>query len=405
MQDLRPFDEKELARILVEANHAGHAIELMGAGTKSHIGRPFETETRVNTRAMRGITLYEPSEMVISAYSGTPVSALEAELGKHDQRLSFEPIDLAPMLGGYAGEGTIGAVFASNLSGSRRIYSGGARDHLLGIRAVNGRGEIFRSGGRVMKNVTGYDLCRGLSGSWGTLCVFTEVTIKVMPYAEETRTLIVTGQPDELAIELMCAGMRTPYEVSGTIHLQAPLAQRLEHQGIRALNTAVTALRIENISSAVAYRSEKLKKRFSAYGQIFELDHENSIGFWRELQRLSFFTGGTDPIWRISTAPRTAPRVVQAIANYMDCKVAFDWSGGLIWLEVPESADAGAAEIRRVIATNGGHATLIRAKPEVRRTVEVFQPLEAGAANLTRRLKAAFDPAGILNPGRMYGDV
>lgn len=405
MQLIRPTDADELARALAEANHDGYGVEVVGSATKQGVGRPIEVETTITTRGLRGITLYEPTEMVISAFSGTPVANLEVELDKHNQRLAFEPIDLGPMLGGAAGEGTIGAVFATNLSGARRNYVGAARDHLLGIRAVNGRGEAFKSGGRVMKNVTGYDLCRGLAGSWGTLCVFTEVTMKALPQAEETRTLIISGQPDELAVELMCAAMCTPYEVSGTMHLQQSLVERMRNEDLNGLGTAITALRIENFSNSVAYRSDQLKKRFSAYGDIIELDHRASTAFWRELQQLSFLASSANPVWRISTAPRTAPRVVRAIAGYMDCSAAYDWSGGLVWLEVPASVDAGAADIRRVIATNGGHATLIRAERDVRQAVEVFQPLETGLARLTRGLKAAFDPAGILNPGRMYGDV
>ena len=401
----RPVDVDELARIIATAAAEGRALEIMGAGSKRAVGRPIAADAIVSTQNLRGVTLYEPAELVISAYAGTPLQTIETELEKHNQRLAFEPIDLGPMLGGAAGAATIGGVFATNLSGARRILSGGARDHILGVRAINGRGEAFKSGGRGMKNVTGYDLSRGLVGSWGTLAVLTEITMKAMPNAEEVRTLVIAGLPDEIAIELMCAAMGTPYEVSGTVHLQKELAERLENERLRGAASAITALRIENLSPSVAYRIAQLKRRFSAYGETAELDHHESIAFWRELQRLSFLTPSRDPVWRISTRPTTANRVVQAIAGYMECRAAYDWSGGLIWLEVPHSADAGAAEIRRVIATLGGHATLIRARPEVRASVEVFQPLEAGPWRLTAGLKAAFDPANVLNPGRMYAEL
>jgi glycolate oxidase FAD binding subunit len=318
--------------------------------------------------------------------------------------LAFEPIELAMLNGGEANQGTVAGMFAANLAGARRIRVGAPRDHLLGVRGVNGRGEIFKSGGRVMKNVTGYDLCRGLAGSWGTLAVMSEVTFKVVPAPEDTATLILLGLPDEIAVEVLCAAMATPYEVSGAVHLQPQIVARLWHEGLRRQGQALTALRIENFAKSVAYRSGKLKDHLKAYGEIHDLDRENSLAFWGELRQLSVLQGSDAPLWRISTPPSAGPKVVSAIAAYMESRAFYDWSGGLVWIEVLSTTDAGAADIRRVIATHGGHATLIRAEPQVRSAVEVFQPLEAGLQKLTRKIKAAFDPAGILNPGRMYAN-
>jgi len=270
---------------------------------------------------------------------------------------------------------------------------------------INGRGEIFKSGGRVMKNVTGYDLCRGLAGSWGTLAVLTEVTFKVLPTPDETGTLILFGLPDEIAVEVLCTAMASPYEVSAAVHLQPALAARLEHSGLRSQGKAVTALRIENFAKSVAYRKGRLKDLLKAYGTIMDLERGATHQLWNELRRLSVLRGGDGPIWRISTEPTAGPKVVAAISSFMDCRAFYDWSGGLVWAEVLPTTDAGAADVRRVIAAHGGHATLIRAEPDVRAAVEVFQPLEAGLDRLSRRLKAAFDPAGILNPGRMYAGV
>ena len=374
----------------------------MGSGSKRGIGRPIETTANVSTRALRGISLYEPSEMVMSARAGTPLSQIEEALADRGQMLAFEPVELGPIAGSEPGQATIAGVFATNISGSRRISVGAARDHFIGIKGVNGRGDIFKSGGRVMKNVTGYDLCRGLSGSWGTLAVMTEVTFKVLPMPEDTGTLLLLGLPDEFAIEVLCDAMGTPFEVSGAVHLQPSLVARLWHDGLRQQGQAVTALRIENFSKSVAYRSARLKDHFKAYGEIHDLDRENSLAFWGELRQLSVLQASDAPVWRISTSPSAGPKVVAAITAYMDCRAFYDWSGGLVWAEVLPTTDAGAADIRRVIATHGGHATLIRAEPEVRAAVEVFQPLEAGVERISRKLKATFDPAGVLNPGRMY---
>jgi len=402
LANMRPVDEREFSRLLAEASATSTPIALAGAGTKAGVGRPMNATTHLSTRALRGITLYEPNEMVMSARSGTSLAQIEDALSARRQMLAFEPIGLAYLAGGEAADGTIGGIFATNLSGARRIRVGAARDHLLGVRAVSGSGEVFKSGGRVMKNVTGLDLCRGLAGSWGTLAVMCEVTFKVQPMPEETATLVMLGLPDEIAVEVLCEAMTTPYEVSGAVHLQPSFVARLWHDGLRAQGQAVTALRLENFAKSVAYRKVRLKEHLKAYGEIHDLDTENSQPFWGELRQLSVLQDSDAPLWRISTAPTAGPKVVAAISAYMRCRAFYDWSGGLVWAEVLPTTDAGAADIRRVIAVHGGHATLIRAEPQVRAAVEVFQPLEAGLERLSRRLKATFDPAGILNPGRMY---
>jgi glycolate oxidase FAD binding subunit len=401
----KPAADWELQFMVAGCAEKGLPIEVMGSGSKRSVGRPIDSAITVTTASLRGITLYEPSELVMSARAGTPVSHVEAELAAHGQMLAFEPIDVAPAVGGPQGTQTIGATFATNLSGARRIQAGAARDHLLGVKGVNGRAELFHAGGRVMKNVTGYDVARGLTGSWGTLAVLTEVTFKVVPWPETAVTIVYLGLPDNLAVELLCAAMAQPVEVSGAVHLQAAVAARLGHSGLKTLGKAVTALRIENFSAAVAGRKQRLKEALKVYGKALELDHRETLEFWGELRRLSVMPNRHTLLWRISTKPTTAPKLVAAIKRYMPAEAFYDWAGGLIWLEVPATADAGTAEIRRASAIHGGHATLIRAEPAVRASVEVFQPLSPPVERLTRDLKAAFDPAGILNPGRMYADV
>lgn len=404
LSNMRPVDEREFSRLLEEATATTTPIALVGGGSKEQVGRPMQTAATISTRGLRGVTLYEPSEMVMSARAGTALTQIEESLADRGQMLAFEPIELAGLTGGSVGEGTIGGIFATNMSGARRIRAGAARDHLLGVRAVNGRGEIFKSGGRVMKNVTGLDLCRGLAGSWGTLAVMCEVTFKVQPTPEDTATLILLGLPDEIAVEVLCDAVATPFELSGAVHLQPALVSRLWHEGLRRQGQAITALRLENFAKSVAYRKARLQEHLRAYGEIHELDSANSVAFWGELRQLSMLQGNDAPIWRISTSPSAGPKVVAAISAYMECRAFYDWSGGLVWAEVLPTTDAGAADIRRVIATHGGHATLVRAEPQVRSAVEVFQPLEAGLERLSQKLKTSFDPAGILNPGRMYAN-
>jgi glycolate oxidase FAD binding subunit len=402
LSNMRPVDEREFSRVLAEAMAAQTPLEVTGNGSKQRIGRPMQTAATVSTKSLRGVTLYEPSEMVMSARAGTPLAQIESNLAERGQMLAFEPVELGALSGGEPGQATIAGVFATNISGSRRISAGAARDHFLGMRGVNGRGELFKAGGRVMKNVTGYDLCRGLSGSWGTLAVMCEVTFKALPLPEDTGTLVLLGLPDEIAIEVLCSAMGTPFEVSGAVHIQPELVARLWHDALREQGQAITALRLENFSKSVAYRKARLKEHLKAYGEVHDLDRQNSLDFWGELRELSLLQKSNAPVWRISTSPQAGPRVVAAISAYMECHAFYDWAGGLVWAEVLQTSDAGAADVRRVIATHGGHATLIRAEPEVRAAVEVFQPLDPGLERISRKLKGAFDPAGILNPGRMY---
>jgi glycolate oxidase FAD binding subunit len=401
----RPAADWELQLMVAGCAEKSVAIEIVGAGSKRAIGRPVDSSVMITTSLLRGISLYEPSELVMSARAGTPVALIEAELAAQGQMLAFEPIDLGPTTGGPQGVQTIGAVFATNLSGSRRIQVGAARDHLLGVKGVNGRAELFHAGGRVMKNVTGYDVSRGLAGSWGTLAVLTEVTFKVLPWPETAATVVFVGLPDILAAELMSAAMALPVEVSGAVHLQAPVAARLGHPGLKTMGKSVTALRIENFAAAVAARKQRLKEALKIYGKALELDHRESLEFWGELRRLSVMPYRNSLLWRIATKPTNAPKLVAAIKRYMPAEALYDWAGGLVWLEVPASADAGTAEVRRATAIHGGHATLIRAEAGVRASVQVFQPLSPAVERLTLGLKAAFDPAGVLNPGRMYANV
>ncbi len=400
--DLRPESEAALADIIKTAHASRVGLEIIGGGSKRAIGRPTNSAHLLSTRGLRGITLYEPNEMVMAARAGTLLSEVQSVLAKNKQMLAFEPVELANIVGGDARQATIGAVFATNASGPRRITAGAARDHLMGIRGVNGRGEIFKNGGRVMKNVTGVDLCKGLAGSWGTLSVFSEVTFKVMPQPLASTTLVLLGLTDSIAIEVLCAVMGTPYEVSGAVHVQQSLAVTLDHMAMRGAGRAVTAFRLEAAPKSIAYRTEKLRDALRPYGELAMLEQVSSETFWDEMTRLSVFDASDHPVWRISTAPTKGPEVVAAIGRYMPVRALYDWSGGLVWLDVPVMSDAGAADVRRVIASYGGHATLIRATASTRAATDAFQTLEPGVERLSQKLKATFDPANILNPGRMY---
>ncbi len=401
-----PPGEEDLAGLIVQAAEQKVPVEICGNRTKRGIGRPMQTATRVSMSEMRGVTLYEPTELVISAKAGTPLAEIEALLDRHGQELTFEPSRWDRIADTPTGEEpTIGGIVATNSSGPRRVLRGSARDQLIGMRGVNGRGEIIKSGGRVMKNVTGYDLARGVAGTWGTLFAMSEVTFKVLPKAEEMRSLILLGLPDEGAVNAMCRAMCSPFEISATVHLPPAFVERLSNPDIAKLPQAVTALRLENFSAALNRRMAELHEKLKPFGSIYELDDERSRSFWGDIRSMTFAARSDWPLWRITTAPDRAAKLVSTLRGQLECRAAYEWSGGLIWLEVSPATDAGATMLRRIVTEFQADAMLVRAKQATRAAVDVFQPLPEANMMLIRGLKEAFDPHRILNPGRMYAGI
>ncbi len=384
-------------------------LEVTGRGSKQGLGRPVQADHGLDLSELTGITLYEPEELILSARAATPLIEIEETLAERQQLLAFEPPDLGPLLGNETDDGTIGGVLACNLSGPRRLKAGAARDHFLGFEAVSGRGEAFKAGGRVVKNVTGYDLCKLLAGSYGTLAVMTDVTVKVLPMPEKTRTVLVFDLDDEGALAAMTRALSSPHEVSGAAHLPAELAAESLVSYVADAGTAghaVTALRVEGPGPSVEHRCEALRQCFSDLGAHEELHGRNSGLLWRELRDVEPFVQRPErPVWRISVPPQAGPAVAARVADGENGLYYFDWGGGLIWLALPHWAEPAHTAVRAAIAEAGGHATLIRAPDEARAATPVFQPLDPAKAALTERVKDGFDPHRILNPGRMYAGL
>jgi glycolate oxidase FAD binding subunit len=399
---LKPRDAKEVEEAVQWALGEGKALEIVGQGSKRAVGRPAQSDLTLDLSGLTGVTLYEPEELVLCARAGTPIAEIEALVTSHGQQLAFEPMDYEPILGGEAGGGTIGGVLAANLSGPRRIKAGAARDHFLGFSAVSGRGETFKSGGRVVKNVTGYDLCKLLAGSWGTLAAMTEVTIKVLPRPETESTVIVRGLDDEVAIRAMAVAMGLPCDVSGAAHLPAAAAKGIA----LGAGAALTALRLEGVAPSVAHRKAVLQAVMKEHGEVAAWNETVSRDLWRTIRDVVPFAAHRSrvdrPLWRISTAPSQGAVLARAIAAGADADMIYDWAGGLIWALLGDIDDAGAALVRRAVKACGGHATLIRAPAALRAATDVFEPQDAAMAALTKRVKASFDPKAVLNPGRMW---
>jgi glycolate oxidase FAD binding subunit len=400
---LKPRDAKEVEDAVRWALGNDKALEVAGQGSKRAIGRPSQTDLTLDLSSLTGVTLYEPAELVLSARAGTPLAEIEALLEQNNQQLAFEPMDYGPLFGLAPGQGTIGGTIAANLSGPRRIKAGAARDHFLGVTAVTGRAETIKAGGRVVKNVTGYDMCKLLAGSWGTLAAMTDVTVKVLPKPETEATVIVEGLDDGRAALAMAAAMGSACDVSGAAHLPDHVASYFDGLPRAA---ATTALRLEGVAPSVAHRKQALATLMKPFGPVALLDEKDSSLLWRSVRQVKPFAAEAArerPLWRISTAPSKGHEIARLITPA--AQMFYDWAGGLIWAAMPFAHEPDAAAIRGAVAALSGHATLVRAPASLRAAVDVFEPEAATLAALSKRVKEGFDPKGVLNPGRMWAGV
>jgi glycolate oxidase FAD binding subunit len=360
-------------------------LEVTGLGSKQGLGTRTQTDGVLDLSGLSGIQLYEPEELVMSARAGTPVGEILAALAEANQMMAFEPWSPKGLYG--TNDGTIGGLFAAAQAGPRRPLAGAARDHLLGFHAVSGRGEAFKSGGRVVKNVTGFDLSKLMAGSMGSLAVLTDVAFKVLPKPEKSRTILLLGAVD--FGQAMRTAQNSPYEVSGVAHLPFAIAQRSEVSYVSAAGTSVTAVRVEGPGPSVEARCQALKTLLSPFGAVEELHTTNTETLWREIRDVRFFAD-EQPLWRLSVPPTSGPDIAKSLRG----EHFFDWAGGLIWLSSDSPQD-----VRQRL--DGGHATLMRAPEGARSDVPVFQPPADGVAALMGRVKDAFDPRAILNPNRL----
>ncbi len=377
----------------VRAHHT--TLEICGHATKRALGNPVSPPAVLDMSAISGITLYEPEELVMSAHAGTPLVEIEAALDEKHQMLAFEPWQATHLYGREGG--TIAGVLACNLSGPRRILAGAARDHILGFQGVNGLGKAFKSGGRVVKNVTGFDLSKLMAGAMGTLGVLSEVTFRVVPKAQDARTVLLFGVKDVAAALIAAQG--SVHTISAAAHLPRALAARSHVAAVREAGADVTCVRVEGPGPSAAVRCKALREDLVPFAQGAEELHGDDTGaLWAEIRDVSYFFPHQQ-IWRICVAPSEGPALAARLAKALGGETVLDWAGGLIWLALEPASDAHVCEVRAAFAS--GHATCMRAADDVRGAIDVFQPRADALESLTRRIREGFDPAGIFNPGRV----
>ena len=406
MDTLRVRDAKDVEQAVRAAIASEQPLEIIGHGTKRMVGQPTATNALLDLSALNAVKSYEPNELIITVEAGAPLADVRSMIDSKNQHFAFEPMNTAALLG-TPQAGTIGGMIGAGLAGPRRIQAGAARDHLLGAHAVSGFGDSFKAGGRVVKNVTGYDLCKLLAGSWGTLSVVTEVTLKVMPRPESERTLVLRGLDDATANQAMTAALGSPFDVSGAAHVPKSAlrdaAGSLARLGSPGL--ALTLVRLEGITVSATSRAASLAKLLARFGTAETIEDERSTAVWECIRDVEPFAAkgplGAWPVWRIVCPPASGGALGERLARETGGDVLYDWGGGLIWATMPPKPDAQATLVRQRVSAVGGHATLLRAPEEVRRQVDVFQPAAEGVQALSERVRHSFDPKGILNRGRM----
>ena len=393
--------EAEVVDAVLAAVSDKRAFEIVAGGGKRAFGRPVSAKRVLDTSALSGIIKYEPEELVFSAHAATPLKEIEAALAERKQMLGFEPADWGALFGGDPGRATLAGVLGTNASGARRVKAGAVRDHVIGCRFVNGRGEAIKAGGSVIKNVTGFDLPKLMCGAFGTLGVLTEITMRVVPLPARTVAFALVMSSAEAGLRALRQAAALPIDPTGLAYLPetAVKASVAGRAGSFAGAAGISVIRLEGAPNALTEKLAILRQTFSGF-DASTFNDSVTAGLFREISNGSLFVNHTTDIWRLCVPSSAAHEVVERSG------AAFwyaDWAGGLLWLGLNADEET-AKRLRALTARLGGHTTLMRASASVRQTLDVFEPEAPTRAALTRSVKAAFDPHHLFNPNRMFKD-
>ena len=406
-----PTNENEVAGLIKKLYKSNTPLEIIGSGSKKEIGKPLQCAQTLNLSRLNGIIEYLPEELYIKVKAGTSIEKIENRLKKNNQQLAFEPIDFGYLFQGKSNSGTAAGQVACNISGPRRFKVGSTRDHILGFKAVNGRGEIIKSGGTVVKNVTGYDLSKLICNSYGTLAAITEITFKVLPTSEESKTLVIHNQSIDYAPEYLERAISSSNEVSGATFLPTePICNNCEMniENTFKLNDlkkkgSMTAIRIEGSKTSTNERLKNLIEELNLLeSNISVLETLQSEIFWKKVKNLEFFSLTKNNIFRIVIPPSECVKLIYEIPN--NFKYFVDWGGALIWVEACELSEKKFESIRRKVILHGGYMTMIKNSNYLPYVEDVFT-INNARFNISQSIKKSFDPKRILNPGKMYSGI
>jgi glycolate oxidase FAD binding subunit len=399
----KPNTREEIIEIIKNCYKKNVPLEINGLQSKKKIGRNFQSEKTLDLSNYSGIIEYKPEELYIKVKSGTPIKEIISELDKNNQQLAFEPNDFGFLFSGKSNEGSIGGVISSNFSGPRRFKSGSARDHLLGFQGINGKGETIKSGGTVVKNVTGYDLCKLLSGSFGTLSVLTELSIKVLPKPETNKTLIINNPHLKKALEYFDVALSSSIDPSGGVFYPEYFRKNFIFNDLTQ-EGALIGLRVEGPSNSVEHRIKKLCKELDVMNNEFSvLDQEQSSIFWEKTRKLKVFTSLQESLLRAVVPVSETFEVLQKLKKY-EINYFLDWGGSLVWLQIEKITTKILNEIKKIIQGAAGYLTVIKVEEDMKAAIDIFT-VDPIKYRISEKIKKSFDPKRILNPGKMYSGI
>ena len=398
-----PSSREEIAEIIRNCYKKNIPLEINGSKSKNKIGRNFQAEKTLDLTSYSGIIDYKPEELYIKVKAGTPINSIIEELDKHDQQLAFEPVDFGFLFNGKSNNGTIGGVISCNFAGPRRFKVGSARDHLLGFQGINGKGEIIKSGGTVVKNVTGYDLCKLISGSFGTLSVLTELSVKVLPKPQSSKTLIINNPHIKKAIEYLGTALSSSSDPSGGVFYPEQFDQSftfndLTHKG------ALTAIRIEGPSNSVDHRIKNLSTELGLLENEYSiLESVQTKIFWNKTKNLEIFSNSKKNLLRIVVPISETLSVLQKMKPF-EINYFLDWGGSLIWVELEKISLKILREIKDITQRHSGYFTIIKVEDDLKASADIFT-IDPIKYKISEKIKKSFDPKRIFNPGKMYSGI
>ncbi len=400
---LKPENENDLQEIIRYCYKKDLPIEIVGTGTKNEIGKKLQCAKILDMSNISGIVEYKPEELYITVKAGTPIKIVQDELKKNNQHLAFEPTNFSEIFKKDSNEGTVGGTLSCNFSGSRRFKVGSGRDHILGFKGYNGRGEKIKSGGTVVKNVTGYDLSKLVTGSFGTLLVLSEITLKVLPLQTDIKTIVISGLALEHALGIMASSIASSNDPSGVVFYPGSLRNNfvfndLTHQG------SITAIRIEGTKASTEQRIDNLFKNLSLEEtKTTILDSTQSEIFWEDTRALKVFSKNQKNILRAVVPPSETVNLINRLKTFHP-SYFIDWGGSLIWLELDYLSNQKIDQIRKRVLDTGGYLTVIKSPTNIKSSSEIFT-IDPIKFKISQNLKKSFDPKRIFNPGKMYTGI